>query len=418
MKKIILILSTCFLFSLFFSRLSAQIDFETGYYVSLEGDTISGLIAYPDGSKKYHSFSYKSSSRASSQSFQASEAQAYGIGKKRVFQRKTAEEKVVFMELILEGKVSLYQLNQKYYVQYEKELKHIFIEENKVEKDGENFSQKSTHHKEIMIEAFEGCQDMVQGIFGGDIIVLPRQKLLIKLIEDYHDCIGAEYVNYKRIPWAKFKFGAQAGGEFTQLFLSTKNTIPYIEDIDFNHFNNWYASLSLEYMIPRLSERMSFVLEPGFRRNFFQGYNKTVSEAQIITYRDYVLKFREISFPFGFKYILNPRLRDVFVAGGLVPQFYQNQDYLYREEIENLATRSVQYSEPELRILSDYQIGVWIRGGFNLLDTDRFNIPVQLSYQNIAGLIRSPFLFAVPPYTRSYVRGVQHTFILTCGIQF
>ena len=424
MRKIaILIFISIFcLFSIPF--LQAQYDFRQGFYVNVSGDTISGLVNYPSGKSKYKDFTFKLNRASSTKKYDKADAQAYGIGQDRIFQLKRLPEEEgeieVFMELLIQGKVSLYQYRQGYFLAYEDKIKRIYIEETRVEKDGKSYLQKSSHHKEILADALKDCVDLRRKIIAEEIAVLPRQKILVSLLEEYYRCTGEDYMSYKRIPWSKIKLGAQIGAEITQMALSTKRPTPFVEEIDFSTWRTWTASLKFEYSIPRLSERMSFVFEPGYTQNFFQGYYESLEESQRIIYRDYTFKFEEVSFPLGFKYLLFPKWKNTFVAAGLIPQFYFNLDLENNEEVVNLVQNTVQYQDLPVSVVSEYQIGTWIQGGFTLLHTDQFSVPIQLTYQNIAGIVRSPFLFGLPFSVNGIVvpRGVQHSIILSCGILF
>src|SRR5688572_22358710 len=91
----------------------AQTDFRKGFVITLQRDTISGLVNYREGANAHEICEFKKLENLNATSYRPDEIFGYGFLDDKFFEsRKVQEEnkspRVAFVEVLVKGMVSLY----------------------------------------------------------------------------------------------------------------------------------------------------------------------------------------------------------------------------------------------------------------------------------------------------------------------
>jgi hypothetical protein len=110
-----------FTFLILFLQVISLADYRPGYIITLESDTIHGLIDYKEGNKNFMECRFKKSPNSAVQIYQPFEIFGYKFKQDKFFKSSIIEingTKIhVFFETIIDGKVSLYKYQKTFYIE-------------------------------------------------------------------------------------------------------------------------------------------------------------------------------------------------------------------------------------------------------------------------------------------------------------
>lgn len=189
----------------------AQTDFRPGYIIKSSGDTVLGQIDYRGDLLMCSLCKFKATDNTITD-YSPNEIEAFRFFESKYFVTKEINDKKVFMEYLINGKVNIYYMRDKsgdhYYIDKENErLSEIPYEEGIKYVGNDRLLYESTKHigflKYYMKDA-PGLQSRIQSL------KKPDHLSLIKLAEDYHNtvCEGEKCIIYeKKQPF--FKVGLE-----------------------------------------------------------------------------------------------------------------------------------------------------------------------------------------------------------------
>ena len=394
----------CFLSS--FVQVLAQSAFKEGYYLSNEGILTYGLIRHEKKGQDLSTALFKHTDGSESEILRAGDIKAYGIGDAVLYFSQeielNGEQKTVFLEVVVLGKVSLYQYKNRFFAEHKRKLVELKPQEK----------EESTA---FLAEAFAACPDMAGKLGTGQMNVNVNQLALVELYEAYYSCADEIFFKYKKPPWRKLELGVWGGVEVAQVrFKGVRSNYTYLEDASFQDIRSPVFGLSIDLSSPRLSEQLSVVIEPSVQYYFIQAYNEVLKDDRV-TRSDITFKFNELAVPIGVKYYPVSKWRRLFLGAGIAPQFHFDSDNHIFQEVEQLTEKTVKASKIAFDFAKYFQSGVWVNLGTNILNRPAFSIPIQFRYLRSSSLID-----AYPQSVSSGAFSSNHvsSLMITCGLNF
>ena len=310
-KKIITTFS--FIMVLFLKNFS-QTDFRPGYYITLENDTVYGLIDYRGEIRNSRFCEYKKDRNSESKRITPEEIKAYKFFNDKYYISKIIDYKdqktPVFLEILVDGISDLYFMR-------DTERDMYFIEKEDgtlyklVRKISTNYEEgKGTTIKEsfeyigLLKLAFVDCWDIQPQL---DNAMLSH-KSLIDITETYHDymCDDEKCIVYEKIlPAVKFQLSPVIGYGITTLNIKEG----FYSKFEYDACISPIFGIHLNVLLPRTNEKISFETEIIFKDESFYGtYNN---------YYELFVKMKKVEPSVGIKYNFpKGKVRPTLSAGG------------------------------------------------------------------------------------------------------
>lgn len=332
MKKTIII---TFLLIITNTGLYAQSNFKVGYIVNLIQDTIKGYIDYNSSTSNEKICVFKKILNDTLINYSPSEIMAYGIQNLRYYESRFVNlnkegYKHVFIEKIVQGKISLFKYDQELFVQ-KNNTNLIQLENNKIEgieKEGRPGVVRSNKYVGILSYLTNDRPEMYKEV---QRVVLSEQSIT-NILEKYNAAIGGPNIIFKsNLPWTKIQIGLAGGYNFSNLnIVSNEYGIDYL-------LNGWdlaYAptfSAFIDIASPRLNERFKFTIGASY---FYAKYlTYAENETVVITYSDVKIEISAISIPIGIRYTLPINKIDLNFAAGITRSFAIKQSSKLEQDI-------------------------------------------------------------------------------------
>ena len=233
-------------FSLF---LQAQTYFKPGYVIKSEGDTLFGEVDYRGGARMSRICTYRHSAKDSVRRFSPDELLGYRFPESKYYVSKLVDGKKVFLEYLVNGRVSVYYLKDErdedhYYI--EKEglgLAEIPYVEGTKEKEGLDYLYQSTRHIGVLTYYMQDAQGLQPEILK---LKKPDHDNLITLAKDYHNAVCKDdkcIIYAKKMPLFKVGFEAVIGHMF-------------VDEYMFGKYNFQQAGIFAHIWMPMVNENL------------------------------------------------------------------------------------------------------------------------------------------------------------------
>lgn len=392
----------------------SQADFKKGFVITLEKDTLFGLVGYREGSKSYKACDFRKSTAEEIVTYQPNEIAGYGIVRGKFFVSRTIQEKkrepnLIFLEMVVKGLVSLYKFGEVYFLEKDDGVLRQLINEKEEAFVGDNPQQykrrvllQSNEHIAIMNMLLVDCSELSARI--PKVHLTERQ--LTELIEDYNTCKGVPFVTYKtEKPWVKTYIGVTGGGNFSKLdFIVNEPAYKYL-DGTFSTSKTPLAGLSLDITSPRLNERLSFHADFFYLNSKYYLYSITNTSSSIT--HDYIsIELQQIKVPIGIRYTFPEKAITPYFNVGASNTVNINSSSSWIREIESGNTVNT-YTNDALDITRN-QLGFW--GGIGVLKSvsGNQNAFIELRYEQTNGITQQ--VIQQQQYLKSSIMNVQILF--------
>jgi hypothetical protein len=222
------------------STANAQHDFQPGYVVTNNSDTIHGLIDYGVSRSNAVSCNFKSDSATAVKSYSPDELKAYAISERTYYVTKSIKTESgsmnYFVECLVKGVINLYYYNdmgiEHYLVEQSNTVYELKNDNVSFVEDGKTYFKKSNQYKGALTYLMKDAPTMSSEIQNTNF----NKKSLINLIEKYHKMSGKEnYLVYKKQETKKndakwqFSFGISAGFNYSIIKTTSNNEArPYV----------------------------------------------------------------------------------------------------------------------------------------------------------------------------------------------
>lgn len=375
-----------------FMGLKAQTNFIPGYIITLENDTLHGLIDYRSESRNARKCEYKESENAPVREYLPHDIKGYRFndGKYYIAQNIMVEgnEIPVFLEFLVNGIFDLYFYTdgrKSHYFIAREEGKFIELTNDEVrfERDDKKYVTRSQKYIGQLKIVFADCQQLYPMINSSKM----GHKSLINLTRKYHDyvCDGEKCIIYeKKLPAVRFSIAPFAATNASFLKF-TGNTLYGALDFGMSAYPTY--GLAINISMPRNSEKLSFQLSSEYGKAYFHGTGyppggmDAFDEIQIHTT---VLKNKT-----AFKY--------TWPKGTIRPTFLLGANYIKlmktdAERTEDLVFTQSVYMEKYRDVpLDDMLVGYTIDLGLNYYTKTSLVPFVMLGFENSFGnnIVRS-----------------------------
>lgn len=170
--------------------LQAQSDFRTGYVIRSVGDTLFGDIDYRSPLYMGKVCRFRTAGEQAQQ-FGPEEILAYRIDAGKYYLSKAINGRQVFLEYLINGKVSIYFLvddqGEHYYVEKAGEgIMEIPYSEEIRTIEGRNYKVKSKEHTYLLLAFMNDAPELQSKI---EAMEKPTHSGLIKVARDYHETV-------------------------------------------------------------------------------------------------------------------------------------------------------------------------------------------------------------------------------------
>lgn len=360
------------------------------YYIDLNDRKIYGEVIVESAYDDARILRFKSLDEGKRISLNATDIKAYVLDGKRYFfsrQNPNSEKKdIVFWESMVHGEISLHRFKEKYFLEFGNRWEQLYIREVKEQIDGKQYSGKTNEHIKILAAAFSDCEELKREIVSGERVIVLNERRLYKLMRDYHVCANEEYTFFntptlldKTLPTFRVGVGLYAGIGFANPKINANLLPVFPADFDLSGDAGLNLGVSAELYFPRISSRWALVVSPYFQQNSFSGFAQGEQDTLSVR-RDIQGQFNEISIPYGLKFIFRPSWNNAYISFGYSHHIYSGQEYLVRRESRNLNTEEIEITEGELRQLKNSGQGSWFSLGFNAIQKEKIQIPLQIRF--------------------------------------
>lgn len=282
--------------------LKAQTNFQPGYYITLESDTIYGEIDHRGEQRNSQVCTYRSEVDAEIISFTPGEIRAYRfeengrfyISKELSIKGETRE---VFLEFLVNGISNLYYYrgegSGRYFIESEAglmtELSNNMIES---EVDGVLYTRKSNLYVGQLKATFADCPSIQAKLDNAGF----NHKSLIKLTSEYHNytCDGEECIIYaKALPRVLISGGAYLGVlsssldfpsyEGSALDFAADAAYKWYQDYTFSRQTDLVMGLQFRFTLPRASENLALIFLAEYSQSDFFSYTEEQTNPGLLT---------------------------------------------------------------------------------------------------------------------------------------
>jgi hypothetical protein len=278
--------------------LNAQTDFRPGYIIKNSGDTIYGKIDYRGDLLMSSVCKFKNSDNSNTEYF-PNELIGYRFVDGKFYISKEVNNKRVFLEYLIKGKVNIYYMR-------DGKGDHYYLD-----KEGEKFTElpynegiKYIDNKKVLYESNKHIrllsyymQDAPNFQYRIQSVRKPEHHDLIKLAEDYHNavCNDEKCIIYeKKVPFIKL------------------SVTPFVGLTKYNAFNKLANEFGgyLYFWAPRASEKLFF--KTGL------AYNKISEDGVDLT---------GFKIPIQFQYIFRAHKLQPHMSSGVNVLSFKFEDY-------------------------------------------------------------------------------------------
>ncbi|GAB5554081.1 MAG: hypothetical protein Sapg2KO_36720 [Saprospiraceae bacterium] len=270
-------------------HLSGQ-GFKDGFIVTNDLDTISCKIA--KALTNNISLSCKLDGASDLSTYTPTEIHGYGYTESRYFQSGIFPE--AFVEVIIEGGINLYHLNESYFVRKGSSKLYVLEEQiDTIQEGPKTIIKISQPWKGVLNALMSDCRnrDSVQ-----TKVTRLAERSLVRLLNNYHACAGIDYLDYKRqLPWTKFELGLTLGLQSANLQPSIR--IPRFEYLENNYqFTTGQVGLYVNWSSPRILKKWSFHTGAIYSQNRFYS-ERFIQKDLIDDYYEFNIFLETLSIP-------------------------------------------------------------------------------------------------------------------------
>lgn len=386
MKKTLLLLITLTVTQIIYS----QNDFRRGFIITNQKDTVFGLVNYHEGLKSYQSCDFKEAGTQNTISYSPENIPGYGYTNDKYFESRNIEigsnySKVVFLEVIVKGLVSLYKFQNTFFI--EKENSGFYKLTNETEEkivDGAKYLKQSNKYLGILQMLLYDCSEISSKIGKSDL----TEKSMSNLVVGYNKCKNAHFVIFKmRKSWVKFIPGLIVGMNNSKIGFTT--TPSHNEQLvgKFERSVSPEVGFSIDLLSPRINERFSFHVEAIYFRPEYYLFN--IKENDYTINRNYVtINLNDLNIPVGLRYTFPEKRITPYFNLGVSNVFHIKSGSTWIQEAE---TKNVYHvvntSEQEALKMKVNEVGYWAGVGVTKSVNNKISCFLEVRYDHTDGIV-------------------------------
>ena len=268
------------------SAVLAQIEFEPGYFITNENQTVTCLIENNDWKDNPSKFNYRLSEGAEVQTGDIETVREFGVGSHLRYQRFTVDidrspdkasfikymsrkrtpdfaEETLFLKVVVEGQATLYSyedanLRRFFYRTKENPLQQLIYKRYQVRE-----TALATNNRYILqlTQSFQ-CGDVPDDL---DRMTY-TEKALKKTFIQYNECVGSSYTDYvvKKPATRLFRLTVRPGINNSSLAINSTNNDS--RDVDFGSESSFRMGVEAEFVLPFKKNKWSLIVEPTYQK--------------------------------------------------------------------------------------------------------------------------------------------------------
>jgi hypothetical protein len=324
--------------------LSAQKVFREGYIIKNSGETLTGLVEFSDNQTIPDPCRFKRFDIARTVEYSPSAIKAYGYMNGNRFESWNIGNGPVFLEVIVTGKLTLFQRESKYYVSKEKG-KPVELKKGHMSFDTPSGTKEFKDISEFLAWITEGRAGTVSDKF--DI-----KSGIVTLITNYDRSTPEPYYIYKRSYTEKQltqlavksgvnrnRFGLVAG---VNMYTMNIKFNPNMYGLTSNDYVPTSQSdiapafgLTFERVLFRRTDRISARIDVLYNSHKFYSYSERDNITGGITRDDAWFSFTGVKIPLVAQYAITGGRIVPYVNLGAAYQMFISKSYDHTAEIEN-----------------------------------------------------------------------------------
>jgi hypothetical protein len=359
-------------------------SFKKGYILNTQKDTLSGTVAFYDGTAAHQVCEFKPSENQAPITYKPGEIFGYGFSGDKVMESRTVSidgvEKTQFLEVVVRGSVTLFKVDEHFWV--EKQGVGFFPLENgtiRKESNDRAWVRNTNLHIATLNRMMYDCPKVKHEV---ETIELTK-KALTRLVEKYNKCIGGNTIVYQESkPWSRVVFSLAAGVNFSKLGIHPK-TARYEHLRGEAKETSVIAGPAMDIFFPRFSERFAFTTALYYVSAKYEIHNQLIA-SQVLHHDYYTAQLNQLKIPLGFKYLLGSKSWIPYVGAGLSLTANINSDLTWTEV--NDEPKTVTTTERTVPTVQLLQKGYWVAAGLITPLSKKLNGVVELRYDHTNGL--------------------------------
>lgn len=393
MKKTLLLLIALTGTQIIFS----QNDFRRGFIITNQKDTVFGLVNYREGLKSYQSCDFKEAGTQNTISYSPENIPGYGYTNNKYFESRNIEidsnnSKVVFLEVIVKGLVSLYKFQNTFFIEKENSGFYKLTNETK-EKivDGAKYLKQSNKYLGILQMLLFDCSEISSKVDKSEL----NERSLTTLVIEYNKCKNADFKTYKvGKSWVKFIPGIVVGINDSKLGFTTKPSTNEHLVGKFERSVSPEVGFSIDILSPRINERIAFHVEATYFRSEYYLFNITENDYTIN--RNYVtINSQDLNIPIGLRYTFPEKRFTPYFNFGISNTFHIKSSSYWILEAQtknvvytfNNTYHVVNTSEQEALKMKFNEVGFWTGAGVMKSITSKISCFLEIRYEHTDGIV-------------------------------
>lgn len=364
-------------------------DFRDGFIITLDKDSVYGLIRYRDNFKSGTICSFKTSESSSVTDYKPGEILGYRFTNGKYFVGKEirlgGETQLFFLEFLVNGIVDIYfytdAVGSYYFIDDGKgELRELTTEKRTTSRDGKMYEYTVKSYVGVLKNTFSESPSISKKAENASL----SHKSLIRIAKDYHNEVcttGEECLVYeKKIPVRSFQIGLTAGYSNSIFKVPSSNDLNgffYLDNNGFNRASSPSVGAFIEKFFPLRNEKISILLD--FQYKTKESYEGSASENTSESFQlrnDYSIELSRLSTTLVFKYS--------FFKGIVTPHAGLFYNSIISHEAHSRLTSIYLPTNEETFIMETDQIDIGLLGnqvGFSTGVTFGKSIALTISYQ-------------------------------------
>ncbi len=398
MRKIFI----AFFFVFCFQIIHAQVNFEPGFVINNEGDTIKGLVDSRGYIKNSKVCNFKDLSEENSFEYKPGEIEAFGFtnGKYYVSREIVLDEdtSMVFLEYLIDGIMDIYYLrnleNDYYFAQKDDRLVLLDNTTKIIGETGKQYYKKSNKYIGILKYYTSDYPELSKKVNKTKL----THSSLINIASDYHGyvCEGEDCIIYeKELPKFKFIVSPIVGFDFNKVQINNKEVYEYYyshpdkrpeniivssgEETIIKSNLNYSIGVNLSTNLYFTSENLFFDLQIRYGNYNYREYTENDEEV-ILIYSNGGNLMNNGTFKYVFPYKIKP-----YIGVGVSYYFTVNKSGINKFTGDLLGTEDdgltrVLSNLEEIDILKSHYIGYTIGAGVEIPFMKEYAIVPSIQY--------------------------------------
>lgn len=367
------------IFTLLSLAVYSQDGFRDGFVVKKDGTIVEGQVKYRLNEASYESCQFRDKNGKVAQYLPGNIA-SYGYKDGKFYTSTIIDGE--FVDVLVEGAVSLYKLRDQYYIRKDGELTTITSTMEVVTVSGKYLKRDVTNWRGTMSYLISDCMKLPEKTSF-------EEEDLTSVISNYNNCLGQDFVVYREsIPFASISYGIEFGISVSKLSPSG-GSLANFKYLESNHASRYpFIGALIEIKFPRKNTNSGALINPQLSKQRYIGFTQN-QESSRTEYFDSSIETTTFSLPFAYKYTYPAKVGSFFfTAGG---NFDFNLKSKSNVVYELVIDDTVYSDEYEGLLINKFQYGVWGGIGFSKGIKSRY-IGVMLKHFYMMNVSGSPNL--------------------------